>query len=671
MVPEKTRLRIEKLRKEIERHRYLYHVLDTQEISDAALDSLKHELEELERRYPECIMPDSPTQRIGGAPLPELTKVRHETRMLSFDDVFVPEELEKWNTRWRKLAPGITTDYLVDCKLDGLAIRLVYERGLLTLGATRGDGTTGEDVTHNVRTIEAIPLRLETGNVSDRIRRQVKGGRVELRGEIVMLKKDFEALNKRQKAAGQQQFANPRNVAAGSVRQLDPKLAASRPLDFYAWELTTDLGQDTLDESYAIIKKLGVKVNPITEVCRDLDSVRKFHERIYREREKMKFWIDGVVVKVNRRDLWQRLGVVGKSPRAAVAYKFPAEQATTVVEDIQVQVGRTGALTPVAHFRPVHLAGTVVARATLHNADEIARLDVRKGDTVILQKAGDIIPDVVNVLTKLRPRGTPEYRMPSHCPVCHHMVHRKKGEVIYYCPNPRCPAKQRESLYHVASKKALDIDGLGPSTIDVLVDEGLVRAPADFFRLTADKLVGLPLFAEKKAENLIDSIRSSRKVALDRFIYGLGIRHVGEQTAIDLAHHFKDIERFMSASPEEITHVPNIGEVVARSVHHYFTSSRNRELVRSLIQETAILRPPKLVNTRLTGKIVVVTGTLNAISREEAHERIRASGGTVATSVGPKTSYVVAGENPGSKLATAEKLDIEVVDEQKFLRMVE
>lgn len=669
-VPSALRARAEKLRREIEHHRYLYHVRNEQVISDAARDSLMHELHRLELEHPSLVTPDSPTQRVSGEAMPELAKVTHEHRMLSFEDVFSFEELAAWDVRWRKRVPDATTDYLVDLKLDGLAISLVFEKGLLVRGATRGDGTVGEDVTHNVRTIDAIPLRLSTEHLAPEIRQRVLGGTVEVRGEVVMPKKDFEALNRRQTKAGLPEFANPRNVAAGSIRQLDPKLAAARKLDFYAWELVTDLGQETIGESYALIRKLGVKVNPHTVVCTSLDEVQAFHERMYQEREKMDFWIDGVVVKVNQRRLFARLGIAGKAPRAAVAYKFPAEQVTTVVEDIRPQVGRTGALTPVAHLKPVQVAGTTVARATLHNMDEIERLDVRIGDTVIIQKAGDIIPDVVQTLVNLRPKHAKRFAMPRLCPVCRTPVKRKDGEVIMYCVNPTCPARQREGLYHFVSKKAFDIDGLGPQTIDVLMDEGLVSTAKDFFTMKEGQLVGLPLFAETKAANLIASIHAARRVPLNRFIYALGIRHVGEQTAIDIAHHFRTIQALMEADENTIAQVPNIGAVVARSIIHYFSSAHSKQLIREFERLLTILPPPKATSAVFADAAVVVTGTLHGMSREQAHERIRAAGGTVATSVGKKTSYLVAGEHPGSKLVQAQKLGVKVLSEDEFVRML-
>jgi len=670
-VPSALRARAEKLRREIEHHRFLYHVKNEQVISDAARDSLMHELSQLEREYPALVAPDSPTQRVSGEPLPELAKIIHEHRMLSFEDAFSFEELIAWDDRWRKRAPDARTDYIADLKLDGLAVSLVFEKGLLVRGATRGDGVVGEDVTHNVRTIDAVPLRLVTEELTPEVRRRVMNGAVEIRGEVVMPKSAFEALNRRQKKAGLPVFANPRNIAAGSMRQLDPKLAAARKLDFYAWELVTELGQETIEESYALIRKLGVKVNPRAAVCAALDEVQAFRERMCNEREKMDFWIDGVVVKVNRRALYGRLGIAGKAPRAAVAYKFPAEQVTTVVENIVIQVGRTGALTPVAHLKPVSVAGTTVSRATLHNADEIKRLDVRIGDTVVVQKAGDIIPDVVQVIKNLRPARTHAFAMPGRCPVCGGPVKRKDGGVIRFCTNVHCPTRQREGLYHFASKKAFDIDGLGPQTIDVLMDEGLVREATDFFMLKEEQLVGLPLFAETKAANLIASIRAARRVTLNRFIYALGIRHVGEQTAIDIAHHFRSIDALMGADEDAVMSVPNIGSVVARSIARFFSSAQRRSFISEFKNVLNILPPPKATSAVFAGATVVVTGTLNIMSREQAHEKIRAAGGTVGTSVGKKTAYLVVGEHPGSKLAQAEKLGVRVLSEGEFVRMLQ
>ena len=672
MTKAEARTRLIKLRQAIDQYRYDYHVLDRATISPAALDSLKHELSQIESLFPDLITPDSPSQRVAGQPLPGFTKVRHTNRMWSLADAFSETELRDWDQRWRKLQPHAITDYLVDLKLDGLAINLRYDRGLLIQAATRGDGLVGEDVTLNVRTIEAVPLRLRTGDLPSGPAKQVATGTVEVRGEVVMLKHDFARLNKRQASLGQPVFANPRNVAAGSIRQLDARVAASRTLSFYAWELVTDLGQDTLADCYRLLTKLGLPVNPKAVVCHDLNHIIAVHRQVNAERDKLPFWIDGVVVKINMQTLYQQLGFVGKTPRAAVAWKFSAAQVTTVVKDIVVQVGRTGALTPVAHLEPVEVAGTTVSRATLHNADEVARLDVRVGDTVILQKAGDIIPEVVKVLHQLRPPATTSWVMPTHCPVCRSKTLRRQGEVATYCPNPACLAQHRESLYHFVSKKAFDITGLGPSTVDVLIEENLVKEPADFFHLQAKNLIGLPLFAELKSDKLIAAIKQARRVRLDRCIYALGIRHVGEQTAIDLAMHFGSLDKFITAAqvPEEIAKVKNIGPIVANSIHAWLSLKRHQKSWRNLIAEVKIQPMEKLTATPISGQTVVVTGTLDALSREEAEEAIRAAGGQVSSSVSAKTNLVVVGKEPGSKAARAAALGVRTINESEFLRLI-
>lgn len=662
--------RLEHLRDVINDYRYQYHVLDREPISEAALDSLKHELTQIEVHYPDLITPDSPSQRVAGQPLPQFHKVTHRQRMFSLADVFSADELGAWDERWRKLRQAAKTEYLVDLKLDGLALSLVYDRGFLELGATRGDGFIGEDVTQNVRTIEAIPLRLRTSQLSSAAKKAVDSGRIEIRGEAVMPTKEFAALNKRQLAAGQPAFANPRNVTAGSIRQLDPKITASRHLDFFAWELVTDLGQTTLGQAYELMRAMGLKVNPRAKTCTTLADVAAAHQAIQQERAKLPFWIDGTVVKINDRQLYQDLGFVGKTPRAAVAWKFSAEQATTVVEDIVVQVGRTGALTPVAHLRPVQVAGTTVARATLHNADEIKRLDVRLGDTVIIQKAGDIIPEVVEVIMKLRPTGAKPWQMIKRCPVCRHPVSRKPGEVIHYCPNQRCPARQREHLYHFISRPAFDMTGLGPSTIDLLVEEGLVKQPADFYRLKADQLIGLPLFAEKKAKNLIEAIAARRRIPLDRFILALGIRHVGQETARQLAQHFRSLPAVMTASQEELRRADDIGDVVGASIVEYFSEPRHRQNVKDLLTYVTVTGTPPAVKGSLAGQTFVVTGTLKRMSRPEAEDKIHQAGGKASSSVSKKTSYVVVGENPGSKAAAAQRHQVPILTEEQFEKIL-
>lgn len=662
--------RLAQLRAAIDAYRYEYHVLDRQSISDAALDSLKHELAQLETRWPDLITPDSPSQRVAGQPLPGFKKVKHGQRMFSLADVFTVEELCDWDARWKKLRPSSPSGYMADLKLDGLAVTLRYERGLFVQAATRGDGFTGEDVTQNVKTIEAVPLKLRLQDLAQTTRQRVLDSAVEIRGEIVMLKKDFIALNKRQAKLGQSEFANPRNVSAGSIRQLDPAVAASRKLSFYAWELVTDIGQKTLTEAYTILKNLGVPVNPQAATGRTIEDVIKVYDRIDAQRESLPFWIDGIVIKLDDLRLYQELGFVGKTPRAAVAWKFAAEQVTTVVEDIVVQVGRTGALTPVAHLSPVEVAGTTVSRATLHNADEVARLDVRIGDTVVIQKAGDIIPEVVQVVERLRPKSARVWRMVTKCPVCEQPVIRRDGEAIHYCTNRACPARQREHLYHFVSRRAVDIDGCGPSTIDTLVEEGLIHEPADFYRLQAEQLIGLPLFAEKKAENLVAAIQQRRQIPFDRFIFALGIRHVGEETARTLARKFGQLDELMQAPETALRGVADVGEVVAKSIADFFHDPHHRKSVERLAKRITVVQSERPLADILQGKTFVVTGVLDSLSREEAHESIRRAGGKVTSSVSAKTSYVVVGSEPGSKADKAKQLGVTTLNEAEFIRLL-
>lgn len=663
------RERVAKLRQEIERHRYLYHVLDRPEISDAAADSLKHELFELEQQYPDLITPDSPTQRVGGRPLPCFEKVRHATPMLSLEDAFSADEFRAWVGRLQKLLPQADREFYAEVKIDGLSLSLVYEGGLLVTGATRGDGRVGEDVTQNVRTIEAVPLRIDVDALPPRLR-DAGRKRLEVRGEIYMRKDVFERLNREQVKKSRQLFANPRNASAGAVRQLDPAITAARNLHFLAWELVTDLGQTTHEAGHELAKTLGFPTNALNRRCRTVEEVLRYHEAVARRRDRLPYQLDGIVVNVNDVAAFRKLGVIGKTPRGAIAFKYPAEQATTVVEDVVVQVGRTGALTPVARLKSVAVAGTTVARATLHNADEIARLDVRVGDTVIIQKAGDIIPDVVQVLPKLRPKSARPFRMPSRCPVCRAGVRRDPHGVIAYCPNARCPARAREHLYHAVSKKGFDVVGLGPNIVDVLIEEGLVRTAADLFALTPNDLVGLPLIAEKKAANLVASIQARKRIPLARFLVALGVRHVGEETASDLAQRFGTLERLATASVDEINAVPNVGGVVARSVAEFFAQSRNRQVIRSLQGRGVVVERAMRSQAKLTGQTFVVTGTLDSLTREEAHQRIRQAGGQVASSISKKTSYVVVGAKPGSKLQKAEALGVSTLNEAAFRKLL-
>lgn len=698
MTMKEARERIEKLKKEIGYHRYLYHVLDTQEISDAALDSLKNELVKLERQFPELITPDSPSQRVGGAPLPMFTKVSHAVPMLSLEDAFSEDEMIEWEARMRKVYPRGEFSYFAELKVDGFAISLEYENGILARASTRGDGMVGEDVTENVKTIEAIPLSLSDfiftskkaknfltieGNkkIMKTLKSLLHAGNVEIRGEVYMTKKVFEAVNREREKAGEPLYANPRNTAAGSIRQLDPKIAASRKLDFLAYGIVTDCGQTTHHEEHEIAHALGFKTDVFAKECASLKEVFSFYNDIAHRREKLAYQIDGVVVCVNNNETFKKLGVVGKAPRGAAAFKFPAEEATTVVKDIVVQVGRTGALTPVAHLQSVPIGGTIVSHASLHNEDEIKRLDVRIGDTVIVKRAGDVIPKVVGVIKNLRTGKERVFAMPKKCPVCSEQVTRPKGEVIVRCVNKQCPAKNKEALYHFVAKPAFNIVGLGPKILDALSDVGLVSDPADIFSLEEGDLLPLERFAEKSAEKLITAIQKAKTVTLAKFLYALGIIHVGEETAIDLAGYFAsrghiatpaDLLRIARGETvESLQKIQNIGEKVAASIDAYFHGAYAERLLQKLHEADIMLHSPKAKKgaQTLAGKSFVLTGELEHMTRDEAKELVRELGGTVQGSVSKKTGYVVAGANPGSKYDNAKKLGVTILTEQEFLKL--
>ncbi|MBI3442774.1 MAG: NAD-dependent DNA ligase LigA [Candidatus Sungbacteria bacterium] len=662
--------RIKELRTEINHHRYLYHVLNRQEISDAALDSLKHELAQLEQRHPHLITPDSPTQRVAGKPLAGFFKVRHETPMLSLADAFSEQELNEWEARIRKLLPASAPlDYFAELKVDGFAVSLVYEDGVFISGSTRGDGTVGEDVTENLKTIDSIPLRLRENKKVRAVPR-----RLEVRGEVYMTKKVFGKINAEQKKKGLPLFANPRNIAAGSMRQLDPAMTASRKLDFLCWQLVTDLGQKTHEEEHLIARIFGFKTVEIAERCKNTDAVMAFWKRVLDEREKLPFLIDGIVVQTNSERVFRELGVVGKTPRAAIALKFPAEEATTIVERIVVQIGRTGVLTPIAVLRPVSVAGVTVSRATLHNLDEIRRLDVRAGDTVVIRRAGDVIPDIVHVLPKLRPRNAKKFQMPKK--FCGQKVVRAAGEAAHRIKHPeQCELVARERLYHFVSKNAFDISGLGPKIIDRLLEEGLVQDAADFFALTEGDIQPLERFAEKSSKNLITAIQKKKAIDFPRFIYALGILHVGEETAIDLAARFGTLEALRSAGQEELEQIPHVGPVVGRSVFAWFRNPQNRALLEKMAKVGVHSRPHHKEpladrNAPLAGLTFVLTGTLSQLSRDQAKQRIRELGGTISESVSKKTSFVVAGKEPGSKLDKAQTLKVTILNEKQFLKKI-
>lgn len=667
MTKSEAKTRIEKLRTEINHNRYLYHVLDKPRVADAVDDSLKHELAKLEEQYPDLVAPDSPTQRVGGEPLPAFKKVPHQVRMLSLNDAFSFNEVKDWFERAeRYLGKKIEPDFFAEVKADGLAVSLEYEDGLFARGSTRGDGQIGEDVTENLKTIDAIPLRLES-----KVKR-AQTGRVEVRGEVYMKKKDFEALNREQGKRGGQIFANPRNAAAGSIRQLDPKIAVNRKLSFIVWDIVTDLGQATHAEVHVLAEEMGFPVARVNERCNSLESLKRYYDSIDKKRDKLPFNIDGTVININDIATYKKLGVVGKAPRGAVAWKFAAEQATTRVLDIIIQVGRTGALTPVAVLEPVSVAGTTVGRATLHNEDEIKRLDIRIKDTVVIQKAGDIIPDVVEVLSRLRTGKEKVFKMPKVCPVCGAETKRREGEVAHYCVNKDCPAKHREGLYHFASKKAFNIDGLGPKILDQLLDVGLIKDAADIFTLKQEALRELPRFDVKSAENIIKAVEAARAINLARFIFALGIRHVGEETAVALANYFGSLEKVRQASLEELRRIPDVGGKVGESIVDYFQDNKNLKFVERLQKNGVQVQSAKRASSdKLVGKSFVFTGTLDTMSRDEAKEKARLNGGDVSSSVSKNTDFVVAGAEAGSKFEKAEKLGVKVINEKEFLQLLD
>jgi DNA ligase (NAD+) len=663
--------RAAKLRELINDYRYHYHVLDESTMSEEAADSLKHELAQIEAEHPDLITPDSPTQRVAGQPLPGFTQIRHTTRMISLNDVFSREEVEAWMERTRKLLPGEPMEYFVDVKMDGLACSLTYIDGELTQAVTRGDGLVGEDVTMNVRTIDSVPIHLRETTKHKAFLK----GRTEIRGEVIIYKKDFEELNKRRAKENQPLYANPRNTAAGSIRQLDPKLAAARPLRFRAWELLRDDPKEvpTNMAAYDIIRDLGLAANNQAEVFQNVDQIMEFADRWEHMRLALSFNTDGLVIKINNREQFARLGVVGKAPRGAVAYKYAAEEATTVVKDIVLSIGRTGAATPVAVFDPVQVAGTTVQHASLHNADEIARKDVRVGDTVIIFKAGDIIPQVSRVLPELRPKNAHKFDMIKELQRQYPELEfvRPEGEAVYRVKGATGKLLLKKAVAHFASKGALDIDGLGEKNVIALVDAGLVHDLADIYTVTKEQLLELDRFAEISATNLVTAIADRRTPELPRFIYGLGIRHVGQQTGIDLAEHFGALGKLQHATLDELMLVEGIGDTVAESLLAWFADPDNEKLLAKF--EELNVKPHYESHARgpLHGKSFVITGALEQLGRDEAAEKIRALGGTFQSSVGKDTSYLVVGKNVGeSKLAKARKLGTTQLTEDELLKLI-
>jgi DNA ligase (NAD+) len=658
---------IAKLREEIRRHEHLYFVADNPEISDAEFDRLMERLKKLEAAHPGLVTPDSPTQRVGGQPRTGFQAYRHRTPMISLDNAFTFETLRNFDRRVRELTGRERVAYVTEQKFDGLSLSLVYENGGLRRGVTRGDGTTGEDVTSNVKTIRSIPLGVSPAV----LKKAGLRGDFEVRGEVVMSRKAFQEMNEQQEAQGGKRFANPRNAAAGSVRVLDPSITASRRLDFYAYYLLAD-GRVPLKRHSDVLETLGslhFKVSPDFEVCDTIEDVERYIDGWESKREKLPFEIDGIVVKVEEIGLQSELGYTAKAPRWAIAYKYPARQETTVVKDIQVNVGRTGALTPVAFLEPVAIGGVTVSRSTLHNMDEIDRLNVHAGDTVLIERAGEVIPHVVKVVK--HGKEEKQFKMPENCPVCGTRIHKAEGEVAYRCVNASCPAKRKESLIHFASRHAMNIDGLGEKIVDQLVAKGIVKDFAGLYHLDLKTLADLERMGEKSAQNLLDEIAASKQNSLDRLIYGLGIRFVGERTAQLLAEHFGSMERIAQASEEELEEVTEIGPKVAASIAEFFSEKVNREVIKRLKEAGVRMTEPRKApkDTRFAGKTFVFTGTLARRSREEAEELVAAHGGKAGSSVSKNTSYVVVGSDPGSKYDKAKSLGVPILDEDSFEKL--
>lgn len=668
-----TQKRIEQLRRTIENHQHLYHVLDSPQISDEAYDSLMRELIDLEQEFPELKSDTSPSARVGGEPLESFKKVKHKDRQWSLDNVFNEEELSKWEEKLLRIFErefeivNPKLFYCTELKIDGLKIVLTYENGSLIQGVTRGDGVTGEDVTHNLKTIGSVPLTLP------------KRINLSVGGEIWLGHTEFNRINKERAKKDEPLFANPRNAAAGTIRQLDPKITAERKLDSFMYDLNSvENADDTVSipttqvGELELLKELGFKIEPHFKLCDSLEEVYSFYKQWIKKKEKQDFGIDGAVVKVNDLKFQKMLGFTGKSPRFAIAYKFPAEQVTTVVEDIVLQIGRTGVLTPVAHLKPVTVAGSTVSRATLHNEDEIRRLDVRIGDTVILQKAGDVIPDIVEVVKELRSGKEKEFIFPKKVSACggDGSIERIKGQAAWRCVSKDSFEQQKQKFYYFVSKKALNIDGLGPRIIDLLFANNLISSYDDIFTLKKGDLQDLEGLGEKSADKLLDAIEKARIITLPKLIIGLSIEGVGEETAHDLSNHFGSLKDIQDATLNELENIEGVGGVVANSIFKYFKNKENQDLIKNILKYVEISNESKKTSKKLLGKKFVLTGTLHSYGRDEAKEKIRLLGGTVSSSLSKNIDFVVAGESPGSKLEKAEKLGVEILDEKGFLNLI-
>ncbi|MFA6476544.1 MAG: NAD-dependent DNA ligase LigA [Candidatus Paceibacterota bacterium] len=660
---EEAKKRINKLREAINHYRYLYHVENISEISDEALDSLKYELANLEEEYPDLITADSPTQRVAGKPLEKFEKVVHVVSQWSFNDAFTPEDIRAFDERVRKGVEG-KVSYVCELKIDGLHTVLTYEKGQLKIAATRGDGKVGENVTMNVKTIDSVPLKLKE---------EVD---IVVEGEVWLGRLQLQRLNLDRADKGELLFANPRNAAAGTLRQLDPKVAAARKLDTFIYDISAGELTDTQELELKRLAKLGFKVNKHYELCPDIEAVIKYWQKWQKKKDSQDYWIDGVVVKVNERVSQEKLGYTGKAPRFAIAFKFPAEQVVTIVEDIVLQVGRQGTITPVANLKPVLVAGSTVSRATLHNEDEIKRLDVRVGDTVILQKAGDVIPDIVKVLTEMRTGKEKVFKWPTELKECGGPIERIPGQAAWRCVDKNSFAQLTRKFYHFVSKHAFDIENLGPKVIDQLLEAGLLSNFADIFKLKKGDLLALPRFAEKSADNLIESVNARRRVELSRFIVGLSIPNVGEETAEDVAGHFSTLAKIQNSRLEDLQAIEGVGEIVAQSIYDWFRDSDNKKLIQDLLSQVKIIpvgdgAVEKNKRGKLQDQTFVLTGTLPTLSRDEAKALIKKNGGDVSSSVSSKTSYVLAGEEAGSKLDQAIKLGVSVISEEEFKSMLD
>ncbi len=706
--------RIEKLRETINHHRYLYHVLNKEEISSSVLDSLKKELYDLERDFPHLVTSDSPTQRVEGEPLEEFGKVRHYRPMLSFQDAFTEEDMRDFEKRIKRITEE-KIDYFCELKIDGLAVELIYENDVLISGSTRGDGVVGEDVTQNLKTIEAIPLKLRSPqhfskkemSLSNHSRWEEEGKSIVVRGEVFIPKKEFLKLNKTREEEGLPLYANPRNIAAGSIRQLDPKIAGNRNLDFFAYDLVADIkegevvapfGAETHKEKHRLLRALGFKtvdkggsrssavaegdktdfyakipaelsLPPTESYCKNLEEVFGFYKEVERAREGYTYQIDGIAVFVNNNRVFEYLGVAGKAPRGGIAYKFALEQQTTVVEDVNFQVGRTGTITPVAILKPVALGGVTVSRATLHNEDEIERLGIRVKDTVVVGRAGDVIPQVVEVLTELRTGKEKKINFPERCPLCDNKLVRPEGEARWYCKSEDCKGTRRERLYYFVSKKGFDIDGLGEKAINKLLEEGLISTPADIFFLEEGDLLPLERFAEKSTKNIIQAIKEKKRIPLSKFLQAISISFVGEGAARELSYHFTKLENIEKASLEDISGIYDIGPVTAQSVYDFFREKKNKKLLEDLKRAGVVIEKEER-NRKLEGKTFVITGSLKTLKREDAEEMISRSGGRASSAVSKNTHYLVVGENPGTKIQRAKELGVKIINETEFKNLL-